>query len=541
VQELEGRDPRQIGRYRILGRLGVGGMGVVYLADTPGRIRVAIKCVHPHLAADNDFRRRFAREVAATRTVEGLCTARVIDADPDAPMPYLVMEYVDGPALDDEIARNGPLSDERVFGVAAGLAEALTSIHAAGVSHRDLKPGNVLLAPNGPKVVDFGISAALGLSTMTQPGTMLGTPAWLAPEHVNEGHIGYPTDIFSWAGIVVFAATGHPPFGEVSRDVYVARLLHGEPDISGVPLALQEPVAAAFNRDPALRPTASELLATLTGTSDLFTEDTTVMPGPDVAPTAAMPAQPAASEPAAPPAPVAPLPATSASSPPPQPRTAVARRSRAPWVIAAVVTAALVAAGLAIALSRSSDSNRHNAGRHATGKATSSKSNSPTASASASPTKTIHRQATNGYITYSQPQFGMSDEVPADLTVVSHPSSAPPGSKGKVFATPDGTAAMTLIARPNDGQSVYDVRRQLRALARSESAQVTYFPPANSGVAAISGHSSDGSSVFYERDVVTSGVIYSLSWRYPTAEQSTYETQVNHTAQTFSPNPAPAS
>jgi serine/threonine protein kinase len=528
VQELEGRDPHQIGRYRILARLGVGGMGVVYLAETPGRIRVAIKTVHAHLAADEDFRRRFAREVAATRTVEGLCTARVIDADPDAAMPYLVMEYVDGPALDAEIARSGPLSDDRVFGVAAGLAEALTSIHAAGVSHRDLKPGNVLLAANGPKVVDFGISAALGASTLTQPGTMLGTPAWLAPEHVNDGHIGYPTDVFSWAGIVVFAATGHPPFGDVSRDVYVARLLHAEPDVTGVPLALQEPVAAAFNKDPTLRPTASELLASLTGTSDLFTNDTMVMPAAGVAPTAPMPAQPAVDESP---------PETVAAAARPIPRAP--QRSRAPRVIAAAVIAALVAAGLAIALTRSSTDNKHNAG-HRAGKRSSSKSSRSTHSPSSSPTTTIRRQATNGYVTYSQPQFGMSDEVPAGMTVVSRPSGAPPGSKGRVFATPDGSASMTLLAQPNTGQSVTAIRDQLKAQAKSQSAHVTYFPPASGGVAAISGHSADGSSVFYERDVVTSSVIYSLSWRYPTVDQTTYQSQVDHTAQTFSPNPAPS-
>ena len=528
VQELEGRDPRQIGRYRILARLGVGGMGVVYLAETPGRIRVAIKTVHAHLAADEDFRRRFAREVAATRTVEGLCTARVIDADPDAPMPYLVMEYVDGPALDAEIAHNGPLSDERVFGVAAGLAEALTSIHAAGVSHRDLKPGNVLLAPNGPKVVDFGISAALGASTLTQPGTMLGTPAWLAPEHVNDGHIGYPTDVFSWAGIVVFAATGHPPFGDVSRDVYVARLLHAEPDITGVPLPLQEPVAAAFSKDPDLRPTASELLASLTGTSDLFTNETKVMPTAAVASTAPMPAQPAAEE----------RPPTAAAPPLVPPG---AQRSRAPWVIAAAVVAALVAAGLAIALTQSSNDNTHNAGHHTTGKHGSSKPSRPTHSPSSTPTKTNHRRATTGYVAYSQPQSGMSDEVPAGLTVASRPPAAPPGSKGRVFATPDGSASMTLLAQPNTGQSVTAVRHQLKAQATSQSAHVTYFPPANGGVAAISGHSADGSSVFYERDVVTSSVIYSLSWRYPTVDQTTYQGEVDHTAQTFSPNPAPSS
>jgi serine/threonine protein kinase len=244
-----------------------------------------------------------------------------------------------------------------VFGVAAGLAEALTSIHAAGVSHRDLKPGNVLLAPNGPKVVDFGISAALGASTLTQPGTMLGTPAWLAPEHVNEGHIGYPTDVFSWAGIVVFAATGHPPFGDVSRDVYVARLLHGEPDLTGVPLALREPVAAAFNKDPELRPTASELLETLTGTSDLFTGETRVMPVTRVAPTVPATLPPGAVEPPS----VAAEPAADETPRPvvPRPSAPALRRSRAPWVVAATVVAALVAAAITIALTRSASVGRH--------------------------------------------------------------------------------------------------------------------------------------------------------------------------------------
>jgi hypothetical protein len=135
----------------------------------------------------------------------------------------------------------------------------------------------------------------------------------------------------------------------------------------------------------------------------------------------------------------------------------------------------------------------------------------------------------------------MSDEVPAALNVASRPTGVPVGSKGKVFSTPDGSASMTLLARPNSGQSVTAVRQQLRQQARSQSAQVTYFPPANAGVAAISGHSADGSMVFYERDVVTPNLIYSLTWHYPTANQTTYQTEVDHTAQTFAPNPAPTS
>jgi serine/threonine protein kinase len=238
-------------------------MGVVYLAETPGRNKVAIKCIHPELVIDRDFRRRFAREVAATQSVGGLFTARVIEAEVDGPLPYLVIEYVEGPSLADYVKTNGAMPPQSVVALAAGLAEGLAAIHAVGVSHRDLKPSNVLLSSTGPKIVDFGIAAALGATTITQAGTVIGTPAWLSPEHVTDGDVTRASDIFSWAGVVVFAASGRPPFGDVRPDVYVARLLQAAPHLESLPRELTSLAAAAFAKNPLARPTAAELLNSL--------------------------------------------------------------------------------------------------------------------------------------------------------------------------------------------------------------------------------------------------------------------------------------
>src|ERR1700691_6268891 len=191
-------DPARVGRYRLTGRLGAGGMGVVYLGTAKGGNPVAVKVLRPELAEDPEFRIRFSREVATLTRVEGMCTVRVIEADTDGPRPFLVTEYVDGPSLSDYVDASGPLGPEMLYGLATGLAEALAVIHAAGIIHRDLKPSNVILTPDGPKVIDFGIAQTLDATSVTRTGMMVGSAGFMAPEQVT-GRAGQAADVFAWA------------------------------------------------------------------------------------------------------------------------------------------------------------------------------------------------------------------------------------------------------------------------------------------------------------------------------------------------------
>src|SRR6266540_1850142 len=218
-------DPAAIGPYRVLGRLGAGGMGTVYLAQSPAGARVAIKIIRPELAGDAAFLDRFRREVAAARRVAGFCTARVLDANLDGSAPYLVTEYVDGVRLDLVVERDGPLAASNLEGLAVGVAAACAAIHAAEVVHRDLKPGNVLLSYFGPRVIDFGIARALddGSASLTRAGTVMGTPAWMAPEQFGSAPVTTAADIFAWGGLVAYAGTGRLAFGRGP----VAVLPHG--------------------------------------------------------------------------------------------------------------------------------------------------------------------------------------------------------------------------------------------------------------------------------------------------------------------------
>ena len=202
-------DPAQVGRYRLAARLGAGGMGVVYLGEDQGQ-RVAVKVLRPELADDPEFRVRFGREVAVLTRVQGVCTIRVIEADTQAPRPFLVTEYAEGPSLSEYVAAHGPMDPRMLYGLATGLAEALTAIHAAGIVHRDLKPSNVLLTAGGPKVIDFGIAQALDTTSLTRTGITVGSAGFMAPEQVM-GRAGTAADIFTWAVTVAYAASGQPP------------------------------------------------------------------------------------------------------------------------------------------------------------------------------------------------------------------------------------------------------------------------------------------------------------------------------------------
>jgi hypothetical protein len=273
VTPLEPGDPRTIGRYGLTGRLGTGGMGTVYLGRAlGGGPLVAVKVVHPELADDPEFRARFADEVAAARRVAPFCTARVLDADPEARAPYLVTEFVDGVPLSVAVADGGPLDESTLHGVALGVAAALSAVHGAGVVHRDLKPANVLLSLSGPRVIDFGIARALDVAMRhTQAGMLVGTPGWMAPEQFRSGAVGPAADVFSWGSLVAYAATGHNPWSHapsgpsLSPAEQAHRILHGTPSLGQLAGPLRRLVEAALAKDPARRPTARQLVDALLG------------------------------------------------------------------------------------------------------------------------------------------------------------------------------------------------------------------------------------------------------------------------------------
>jgi eukaryotic-like serine/threonine-protein kinase len=263
IRELLPGDPVSIGPYKLLGRLGQGGMGVVYLARSPGGRTVAVKVIQPQLAEEPGFRTRFAREVAAAKGVSGMFTALVVDADTQGLHPWLATAYVAGPSLSEAVESQGPLPAESVLALAAGLAEGLQAIHAVGVVHRDLKPSNVLLAADGPRVIDFGISRAREASMLTQAGTVMGSPGYLSPEQAEGLPVGPPSDIFSLGSVLVFAATGEGPFGSGLPAALMYRVVSKEPDLSGVPETVRAVVERCLDKDADARPTPGELLADL--------------------------------------------------------------------------------------------------------------------------------------------------------------------------------------------------------------------------------------------------------------------------------------
>jgi hypothetical protein len=250
--------PRKIGGYRVLRRLGAGGMGTVYLGAGKDGRPVAVKVIRAEHAADPAFRARFHHEVEAARRVRRFCTAPILDADPDADPPYLVTEFINGPDLHDLVTGSGPLRGADLEALAVGVVAALTAIHDAGVVHRDLKPANVLLSPFGPRVIDFGIARVTGLTRLSVDGAMLGTPAFMAPEQLRAEPVTAAADVFAWGAVVAFAARGEPPFG--GDPAVIRRTLTEEPGLDG---ALRDQVRAALAKSPGQRPTAHEILQRL--------------------------------------------------------------------------------------------------------------------------------------------------------------------------------------------------------------------------------------------------------------------------------------
>ncbi len=265
MEPLTADDPRQVGGYRLQSRLGAGGMGRVYLGSSPGGRAVAVKIVHPELARDPEFMRRFRREAEAAEAVSGAYTAPVVGAGPDDDPPWLATAYVPGPSLAELVARSGPLPEAVVWRLAGGLIEALQAIHARGLVHRDLKPGNILIAADGPRVIDFGISRALHGTALTATRTTMGTPAYMSPEQAEGGEIGPPSDVFSLGSVLGFAATGLTPFGGGEPLAIIYRIVGGDPDLSRSPRARRSccPLPGQEPRQPALSTLMNDVAARL--------------------------------------------------------------------------------------------------------------------------------------------------------------------------------------------------------------------------------------------------------------------------------------
>ncbi|MFE7119510.1 PQQ-binding-like beta-propeller repeat protein [Streptomyces sp. NPDC057654] len=335
----EAEDPEYAGQYRLEARLGAGGMGVVHLARSASGRRLAVKVVHAQYAADPEFRARFRQEVAAARRVSGAFTAPVVDADPDGERPWMATLYIPGPTLSERVKRNGPLGPAAVRRLAAGLAEALRDINRAGVVHRDLKPSNVLLAEDGPKVIDFGISRPYDSELRTETGKLIGTPPFMAPEQFQRPRqVGPAADVFALGSLLVHAATGRGPFESESPYIVAYQVVHDEPDLAGVPEDLVPLVRACLAKEPGDRPTPDALMAELR---------TALVRAPDV-PLPRVPVQRGASAASAPEA----LPTPRRAVPPaaPAPSPARRRRPRARLLAGGALALAVVGAGAAWAV-----------------------------------------------------------------------------------------------------------------------------------------------------------------------------------------------
>lgn len=265
MESLRDGDPSRVGPYQLEARLGAGGMGQVFLGRSPGGRLVAVKVVRPELADDASFRRRFADEVKAAGVVSGFYTAEVVASDTDAERPWLATAYIPGLSLHEAVTTHGPLPAASVAMLGAGLAEGLTAVHGEGLVHRDLKPANVILAADGPRLIDFGIARALDATSYTQTGTILGTAAFMSPEQVVGDDVDPSCDVFSLGCVLGFAATGQSPFGTGPPHALTYRVVHAESDLSGVPAPLVDLVGRCLAKDPRLRPGLEVVLRELTG------------------------------------------------------------------------------------------------------------------------------------------------------------------------------------------------------------------------------------------------------------------------------------
>ncbi len=334
MDQLRPGDPSRVGNYRLIGRLGEGGMGQVFLGLSPGGRQVAVKVIHPGYASGKQFRERFAREIEAARRVGGFHTASVVDADPSADPPWMVTAFIQGPSLQQAVAEGGSFSLERVCRLGAGLAEGLAAIHACGLVHRDLKPSNVILADDGPRIIDFGISRAAEASPMTTAGMVVGTYSYMSPEQLRGEVAGPASDVFALGCTLAFAATGRVTFGDESIVTVVYRITTEPPDLSGVTdqHGFRDLVRDCLSKSPANRPSLATIMERLaeTGTAaQSVLTDPTADYWHSGEPASRGPAAPAA---APPPPPAEPAPRVPAPEPPPYPYVAAANPQPLPYV-----------------------------------------------------------------------------------------------------------------------------------------------------------------------------------------------------------------
>jgi Protein kinase domain len=281
MEPLSANDPRRVGEFQMRARLGVGGMGRVYLGFSPAGRAVAVKVVHPELARDQQFIGRFRQEVAAARAVSGIYTAPVVTAGLDDYPPWLATVFIPGPSLATVISSSGRLPEAAAWRLAAGLAEALQAVHACGLVHRDLKPANVLLAPDGPHVIDFGISRALDGTTLTAKGMVVGTPGFMSPEQAGGAQVGPASDVFSLGCVLAYAAAGIQPFGEGSAPAVLYRVVSSQPNLANIPSGLREIVAACLAKNPADRPALAALASMISRDGPaVAASPTSFWPGP---------------------------------------------------------------------------------------------------------------------------------------------------------------------------------------------------------------------------------------------------------------------
>jgi eukaryotic-like serine/threonine-protein kinase len=431
-RELQPDDPGRIGPYRLRGVLGSGGMGRVFLGATAEGQPVAVKVIRTDLAADPEFRARFRREVTVARKVSSRFTAPLIDADTDGPVPWLATAYVAGPSLADAVTEHGPLPVRSVLELAAGLAEGLSAVHAAGVVHRDLKPSNVLLAQDGPRVIDFGISVAAETSPLTRTGLLIGSPGYMSPEQIEGREVGSASDIFSLGAVLTFAATGEAPFGSGSSPTLAYRAVYRQVNLDRVPAEARGLIQRCLAKDPGQRPTARDLtfaagaaavppterrlpepvtrtLMELPDTSDASRTVTSLRLSPAAQPTARPAAQPAGGRPG---------------------RHGGHRRRRLarPLTIASMVVgllAASTAGAIALTGSAHQDTGAHS-GQAVSGRVTSPASSAPAMSAMSAKSATS-APATSPAATTAPPMPAPSAANPTP-SVTASPSASPAAS-----------------------------------------------------------------------------------------------------------------
>ncbi|MFI0479984.1 serine/threonine-protein kinase [Actinomadura sp. 9N215] len=458
---LQPHDPTRLGRYELLGRLGSGAQGTVYLGAGADGERVAVKLLRVQFDDDATARARFVREAEVAKQVARFCTAQFLDAEVAGDSPYLVSEYVPGESLSRVVARDGPMAGGALDRLAVNTASALTAIHRAGIVHRDLKPHNVLLGPDGPRVIDFGLSRVLDAASAVS-SRAVGTPAYMAPEQVSGQDVGAAADVFAWGATLTFAATGRPPFGSDSIPAVMYRVLHYDPDLGGLDGELRELVAASLAKEPGSRPTAAQLLLRLVGHEDAFDAAAAAatspsgIPAPPPAPVAApIPAAPGpmpggqpgggAGADTLPPAATDPGPDAGGPRPPPRRRRRVGRAVVAGFA-AAVVAALAGAAGYTL-LERPGDDSPEAGGPHGKVTAPGSTAGPSSGPSSAKPSRT--RAGASGSTASGRPGPGGGTR-PGGGDGGGPPATSDPPPKPVVLGSP--SPAKYCAARDRDAQ-----------------------------------------------------------------------------------------